>query len=83
MKYNVNVEKEYNKNADKAIDKFFKTHQELAYWKETLEWMNENEVDFFSDNRMADGTINEHWTYAIHLDKIEENYTYICILERA
>jgi len=66
----------------KAIDKFFKTHSELDYWKETFEYMLENGVDFFCDNEFADGTPNPDWTYALHLD-VDEDFTYIAVIERA
>jgi len=82
MKRIIEIEKEYKSNAKSAINRFFKTHSELDYWKETLEYMYENGVDFYCDNVMADGTKNNDWAYALHLD-IGEGYTYICIIERA
>lgn len=70
------------KKASTAIKRFFKKYSELDYWKETLEYMAENNVDFFSDNVLADGTKNINWTYALHFD-IGETYCYIAIIERA
>lgn len=79
----VEVEKEYTRfQGQKAIEKFFETHKKLDYWKETFEWMLENNIDFFSDDVMNDGTRNKDWSYTLHLDN-EETYTYICIIERA
>ena len=51
--------------------------------KEQLEWMAKNNVDFFADTKMADGTKNHDWCYALHLDQFEGDHTYICIIERA
>ena len=73
---------------EKAINKFFSKHPELEYWKETFEYMAENNEDFFSDTTMADGTRNKNWAYALHLD-INENVNsknltvYMCVIERA
>ena len=77
----IEVEKEYRVTGQKAIDKFFKKHRELDYWKEHIQYMLENGIDFSSDNIMADGTKNKDWAYALHLD-VEDYYTYICIIER-
>lgn len=83
MMKNVNIEKEYRRfHGQKAIDKFFDGHQELDYWKETFEWMLETGTEFFSDNRMADGSKNYDWAYALHFED-DDNFTYICIIERA
>lgn len=83
MKRIIEVEKDYTKYTGiKAIDHFFKSHENLSYWKENFIWMIENNVDFFSDDRMNDGTKNKDWTYALHLDN-EDGHTYICIIERA
>ena len=70
------------KKLSTALDKIFGKHPSLNYWRETFEYMAENNLDFFSDNTMADGTKNKNWTYALHLD-IGENYFYICVIERA
>jgi len=70
------------KKLETALDRFFKKHPALNYWRETFEYMAENNLDFFSDNRMADGTNNKDWAYALHLD-INENDFYICVIERA
>ena len=83
MKKVLEVEKEYNSNATKAINRFFKKYPELDYWKEQFEWMAENDVDFFCDNVMNDGSKNKDWCYALHLDQFDGTHTYICIIERA
>lgn len=83
MKRIVNVDAEYRCNASKAIEKFFKKYPELAEaWKETIEWMNADNVNHFIDNLFADGTKNDDWTYSLWLDK-DEKYTYIAVIERA
>lgn len=83
MKKTVEVWKEYRRfHGQKAIDKFFEVHAELDYWKEQFEWMLETGTDFYCDNLMADGTKNADWTYALHFDN-DEDFTYICIIERA
>lgn len=51
-------------------------------WKETFEYMYENNQDFFCDNVWADGTKNNDWTYALHLDDNGGSY-YLCVIERA
>lgn len=83
MKRVVNVESEYQKPAEKAIEMFFRKFPDLDYWRETLEYMNEHNEEFFCDNRFADGSINHEWAYALHLDKFSEKHTYIAIIERA
>ena len=70
------------KKVSTALDRFFKKNPTLNYWRETFEYMAENNLDFFSDNTMADGTKNNDWCYALHLD-INENDFYICVIERA
>lgn len=70
------------KKAQTAIERFFKKYPAITYWKETLEYMAENNIDFFSDNRMADGTNNNEWAYALHLD-INDDHYYLCVIERA
>ena len=83
MTKTVEVWKEYRRfHGQKAIDKFFETHSDLDYWKETFEWMLETNTDFFCDNRFADGTKNKDWSYALHFDN-DDDFTYICIIERA
>jgi hypothetical protein len=83
MKKIVDVDMEINcKKASTAIKNFFKKYPNLDYWKEELEYMAENNIDFMCDNELADGTKNENWTWALHFD-IEENYCYIAIIERA
>lgn len=79
----VNVDKFYNTtNIKKVLGYFFKKYPELNYWKETFEYMYENNVDFFCDNLFADGTKNPDWRYALHLD-IFDDCTYIAVVERA
>lgn len=70
------------KKISTALDRFFKKNPTLDYWRETFEYMAENNLDFFSDSIMADGTKNKDWAYALHLD-INENDFYICVIERA
>lgn len=84
MKRVLELEKEYKCNATKAIEKFFKAYPEQAnIWQETFEWMNENNVENFCDNRFADGTKNNDWAYSLWLDKLDDKNTYICLIERA
>ena len=75
MKKTLEVYKEYNSNAKKAINRFFKKYPELDYWKEQFEWMEETGTEFFSDNRMNDGTRNPYWSYALHLDQYDGTHT--------
>ena len=82
MKRTVDVDMTYRgKDLKKALDKFFKKYPSLNYWREQLEYMEENNQDFDSDSTLADGTKNNFWSWALHLD-IEENYIYIAIIER-
>lgn len=82
MTYAVNAEMDITcKHFVTAMNRFFKKHPELDYWREQFEWMHENGIDFSSDNRMADGTKNPHWRWALHLDEFDTHY-YICVLER-
>lgn len=83
MTKTIEVWKEYRRfTGQKAIDKFFETYKNLEYWKETFEYMLENNIDFFSDTKLADGSKNKDWCYALHLDN-DDGFTYICIIERA
>jgi len=83
MKRIINIDMEIaTKNIQTALNKFFKKYPSLIYWKENFEYMYENNQDFFSDNKMGDGTKNINWCYALHLD-INENSIYIAIIERA
>ena len=83
MKRTIEVEmNSRTNNVTKAIDKFFTKHPKLDYWKETFEYMAENNEDFFADTRLADGTNNKDWTYALHLD-VNEDTVYMCVIERA
>ena len=83
MKRIIDVDMECRcKKLSTALNRFFKKYPNLTEWRETLEYMAENNLDFFSDNTMADGTKNNDWCYALHLD-INENDFYICVIERA
>lgn len=70
------------KKFETALNRFFKKHPELDYWKETFEWMFEEGVDFFSDNLYADGTKNYDWSYALHLDVFDSGHYYMAVIER-
>ena len=83
MKRIIDVDMECRcKKLSTALNRFFKKYPNLIEWKETFEWMAENNQDFFCDNKFGDGTENKEWRYALHLD-IEENYFYMAIIERA
>ena len=83
MKRVIEVEFETRcKNAKTAIDRFFKKFPSLDYWKEAFEYMAENNIDFYCDNKYADGTVNKDWIYALHFDS-SEDFHYLCIIERA
>lgn len=83
MKRIIDVDMECKcKKLSTALDKFFKKYPALNHWREQLEYMAENNQDFDSDTKMADGTKNNFWSWALHLD-IEENYIYIAVIERA
>ena len=64
-----------------ALNRFFKKYPELYYWREVLEYMAEHHEDFESNNIFNDGTKNNDWTFAIHLD-MEDSYYYIAVIER-
>lgn len=70
------------KKVETAFNRFFKKYPELDYWREQLEWMAENNIDFDCNNVYGDGSRNYDWTYALHLD-IYEDYCYIAVIERA
>lgn len=82
MTRTLEVQMETSKVGKRAISYFFRKHRELSFWKEQFQWMLETNTDFFSDDKMADGTRNKDWSYALHLD-ITEGHTYICIIERS
>lgn len=87
------IEVEFETTATKvttALNRFFKKHPELNYWKEMFEYMMENNISFDSNewfdsiNRIR----NYDWTYALHLDVNEHimdngKDIYICVIERA
>lgn len=70
------------KKVETAISRFFTKHPELSYWREHIEWMADNHIDFTSDERMADGSKNKDWAWAIHFNTMDD-WHYICIIERA
>lgn len=84
MTRTVNVDMMINcKKFSTSLNRFFKRHPEVdECWRETLEWMHETGTDFFSDNLLADGTKNNEWRYALHLDEYEDAF-YIAVIERA
>ena len=79
----VNVDMEIkSKSVSKAFDRFFKKYPALDYWKEQFEYMAENNIDFFADLIMGDGSKNKDWSYALHLD-IYTDHVYMAVVERA
>lgn len=64
-----------------ALKRFMKKYPGHEEWAETFEWMHETGTDFFSDNLFADGTKNDNWGYALHLDEYE-NHFYLALIER-
>lgn len=83
MKRIIDVDMECRcKKLSTALDRFFRKYPDLKGWRETFEWMADNNKDFECDNLFADGTKNENWGFALHLD-IEENYFYMAVIERA
>ena len=65
------------KKLSTALNRFFKKYSELNYWRECFEYMAEHNEDFYND-----GSRNNDWTYALHLD-MEDSYFYIAVIERA
>ena len=70
------------KKISTALNRFFNKYPNLKGWRETFEYMAENSKDFMSDNELSDGTRNDDWCWAIHLD-IDTDYIYIAVIERA
>lgn len=70
------------KKFETALNRFFKKYPEHEEWREVFEWMYENNVEFYSDNFFADGTKNEKWCYALHLDIFESGHFYMALIER-
>lgn len=71
------------KKVSTALNRFFKKYPELENdWRETFEYMALSNDDFMSDEKLADGTRNDEWCWALHLD-IDTDYVYIAIIERA
>lgn len=81
MKRTIEIEMDRAMSGERAIKLFFKLHPELDYWREQFEYMLQHGIDFFSDDKMADGTKNKNWAYALHLDA-SDTHTYICVVER-
>lgn len=70
MKRTVDVEMNVDcAKFETAINRFFKKHPELGYWKETFEYMFEAGVDYMSNREMADGTTNNNWTWVLRFTK--------------
>lgn len=70
------------KKVSTALNRFFKKYPELNYWREQLEYMADNGVDFASDQVLGDGSKNVEWVWALHLD-VDEDHVYIAVIERA
>lgn len=81
MKRTIEIDKTYRTTAHKAIERFFAAHEELNYWKETFEYMLDNNLNHFSDEIMGDCTYNKDWSYSLWIYP-EEDTTYICVIER-
>lgn len=84
MTRKINVDKEYRKyHGKKAIERFFRYYAalDISEWRETIEWMCEAGVTHFIDDRFADGTRNNDWTYSLWFEEDDE-YTYIAIITR-
>lgn len=72
------------KKVETAFNRFFKKYPELDCWREVFEWMAENNIDFDCNNIYDDGSRNDDWTYALHLNiDMEYSYFYIAVIERA
>lgn len=69
------------KKLETAFNRFFKKYPALNEWRENFEYMAKNNIDFDGDVTMADGTRNNDWCWALHLD-IEEDYIYMAVIER-
>ena len=70
------------KKLSTALNRFFKKYPELNYWRENFEYMAEHNEDFECNNIYNDGSRNNDWTYALHLD-MEDSFFYISVIERA
>lgn len=66
-----------------ALDRFFKKFEGHEEWRETFEWMHEEGIEFFCDDLLADGTKNQDWCYALHLETFDNGYYYMALIERA
>lgn len=81
MKRVFSEDAEYRRLSPEKVIKRFCEKYNKPEWVETFEWMLETGTNFYSDTLMGDGSRNDYWGYALHLD-IEENYTYIALIER-
>ncbi len=66
------------KKFETALSRFLKKYEGHEEWKEVFEWMNENEIDFYSDKDEN----GRNWSYALHLDTFETGHYYIALIER-
>lgn len=83
MKRITNIDFETNcKKFETALERFMKKYPGHEEWKETFAWMFETKTDFFCDNIMGDGSRNDNWCYALHLDILENGF-YMALVERA
>ena len=81
----VNVDMEMRvAKVETAFNRFFKKYPELEYWRETFEYMANNNEDFFSDYYFdtANRVRNENWGYALHLN-VDDKFVYMAVIERA
>ena len=84
MKKVTSIDGDYTcKKFKTALNRFMKKFPGHEEWREAFEWMYEQGVDFFSDNYMADGSRNENWCYALHLDVYDSGHYYLALIERA
>lgn len=70
------------KQFETALRRFMKKYPGHEEWIETFEWMFESGTSFFCDNLMADGTKNNDWSYALHLDVYDSGHFYLALIER-
>ena len=74
------------KTVSTGLERFFKRHPEVEYWKETFEWMDENGIESLNDCHLGDGTYNKQWRWALNLDVFDrtdgKHDIYICVIER-
>lgn len=68
-------------NPEKIIKRFCEKYGKQE-WIEVFEWMLETGIEHYADTKMAGGLYNPDWCYSLWLE-LDENYTYICLIERA